>query len=467
MYASTSGRPTAFLGAVVTIGALLVAGKLAKDGIDDSIGKVGDESRALLQQARAEIERIITLIEKKYQDNLNLTLDSLDQFADSQFTRAYALVVQINEELQRTVGVIQRAAIEVIDRAAAQLRAAVDMIEKRIEQIVFVAAESGVWVVDNVWETIISVIALLFLAGLLLLGYGQAGSIIQEERLPSRIRLAVLGGLSVALLVAGLLLLLWKPLRGFIMTRTVSALHQRLEVNLVPQIFEVFPNTVTQGQTAEVKIIGANLPAKPPKVTVGNVELPVKLAEAGFVVVNLSSAATSQAGAQPLALRYDGLDQPLTSLIEFVGQGPDLVIDELTVNPASPTASEPFAIHLRVKNQGGPVQSYSLDVNLGTTDVQPISLSEATTLGQGQTKAFTLSSTYPKPGRFNVFARILGASPNEPSGPNGDNNRTPLTIDVQPRQMTPGPIVTPRPPIEDELPLECRKKPYLPNCQIP
>ena len=71
VYASSPGRPTAFFGAVITIGALLVAGKLAKDGIDDSIGKVGDESRALLQQARAEIERIITLIEKKYQDNLN------------------------------------------------------------------------------------------------------------------------------------------------------------------------------------------------------------------------------------------------------------------------------------------------------------------------------------------------------------------------------------------------------------
>lgn len=452
---------------LVTIGGLLAAGKLAKDGIDDTLSQVDAITRERLIQAREEIERLIELIEEKYQDNLDLTLDSLDRFAAGQFNRAYNLIIDINQELQRTVGTIEEATLRVIEEAAAQLRVTVDFIAERVEQIVIVAAESGVWIIDNVWETIISVIALLFLVGVLLIAYSQVGPMIRMDRLPSRTRLAAFAGISVFLLVVGLMLLLWQPARHYIMTRSVSALQDRLEVNLTPQIFSVVPNTLERGQETELTIIGANLPTdETPTAQIGSETVPVKIAQDDLVVVTLSAEAAEQSGAQEVRLQYSDLARPLTDIVEFIEQGPDLVIENIAIAPQSPFEESTFQVTVRVRNQGSTVQRFSLEWNLGLPGTAS-TLDEETPLEQGGVREYNFSSRYDQPNDYQAFARILSSTPSEPPGPNRDNNRLNITITVRPVIVDDPATPTPRPPQPhpdlDDPPV-CLRKPYLPQC---
>ena len=474
IYAGQTDKPTAFLlPAIITIGALLIVGKLAKDGIDDSISKVDDATRERLAQARVEIERIIKLIDEKYKDNLNLTIESLDDLVGKQFTRVYQLISEINQEIQRTIGVIEETAVRVIERAAAELRQSIDYIEKKVEQIVIVAAESGVWVIDNVWETIISVVALLFLSGLLLLIYAQVAAIVRTEKLPSRIRLLSLGGLSLALFGIGMALLLSKPIRLFVMTRATSSLQERLRTSIEPQIYDTFPNTLAEGKERELKIVGSNLPNVKPVVKVGAVDVAVKSFSENFVVVTVSGASATQNGSQPVVLQYAGLKKTLSSLVEFIGPGPDLVIESLVVRPEQPTINQPFTVKARVRNQGSEVSSYSVEIQYGSPDVPPTSFKDGLPpLKRGETFEMTSNATLAKGGKYVLAARITSSTPEETSQPNKENNRVSLSYTVvAPPPPNEPPKPTRVPVCQDdecnEFPPVCRKKPYLPQCSIP
>ncbi len=453
----------AIFGTVITVGALLIAGTLAKNAIDDTIDQVDDAARERLIQARMEIERIIELIEEKYQDNLNLTLESLDRLAAGQFGRAYNLIITINQELQRTIGVVQEAALNVIEQAAQQLRLTIDYLVERTEQLVIVAAESGVWVIDNLWETIISIVALLFLAGVLLIAYSQAGSILQTEKLIPPKRVGILSGIAAFLLIIGLLLLFWPPLRRAIMVRTVPALEQRLDENLTPQIFAVVPDTVSVGQERELTLIGSRLPDEQPEVTVGDVSVPVKIAQERQVVVTLTAEASQLTGAQPITVRYPSISQELESIIELIGQGPDLVISRLEVSPSPSVVGEPSEFIVEISNQGAEVDRVIFELSFGHPDVPIENVDEAIDLAQGDTVEFSFARTYPQPGRWTVIGRILETTPPE-RGPNLANNITQRSIEVETRPVIP-PAVTPPPvptPIVD--PPVCLRKPYLPQC---
>ncbi|MEZ4670311.1 MAG: CARDB domain-containing protein [Anaerolineae bacterium] len=394
-----------FIGALITVGALLIAGKLAKDGIDDSISKVNDDVAARMRQAREEIEKLINLIEEKYQDNLELTLNSLDEFAAGQFARAYDLIMDINQEIQRTVGVVEDATVRVIEKAGAELRVTVDYITEKVEQIVIVAAESGVWVIDNVWETIISVLALIFLIGVILIAYTQVGAIMRTEKLPSPRRLGIYTAISVVLLIVGLTLLLSKPARSYIMSRSVSALQTRLAMNVNPDIFSVIPYTLTKGQQdTELKIIGDNLPNETPTVTVGNVTVPVKIFQKQLVVVTLSGNALQLSGVQEVKLTYPSLKQPLADYVEYIEQGPDLIVESVTATPSRPTAGDTFKVKVVVTNQGSQVTAYTVEMNYGLPNVPSSQQNVTQTLAQGASAEFTFSGTYTTPGDFTAFA---------------------------------------------------------------
>lgn len=457
-----------FLGVAITIGALLIAGKLAKDGIDDSISKVDDAAAARMAQAKKMIEDLIKLIEEKYQDNLQLTLDSLDEFAAGQFARVYDLIMDINQEIQRTIGVVEEATVRIIEKAGAELRVTVDFIVQKVEQIVIVAAESGVWVIDNVWETIISVLALIFLIGVVLIAYTQVGAIMRTEKLPSARRLGIYTAISVVLLIAGLTLLLFKPARAFVMSRSVSALQTRLAINVNPDIFSVIPYTLTKGQTdTELKVIGDNLPNETPKVTIGNVEVPVKITQERLVVATLSGNALQLSGVQEVKLTYASLKQPLTDFVEFIEQGADLVVEEITVTPQQPTAGDSFTVKVKITNQGSQVTGYNVEMNYGLPNIPAQQQTVTNPLAQGASAEFTFSGSYTTPGDFTAFARIVSSTPSEPLK-NQNNNKLEVLIKVLPKRSVPAtPAPQPTPDVDDDFgdPPVCLKKPYLPQCK--
>src|SRR5689334_23184771 len=186
--------PTLVATGILTVGGLLVAANFAKQAIDKSIQQVDQDVAARLTQAGDELERVIDLIQTKYQNSLDLTLDSLDTVAAGQFGRAYNLVLEMDQVLYRTTGALEAAGVQIITQAAMELRSVINYLEQRTAQLVLVSAESGVWIVDNLWETLLSVIALVYLGGLLLIAYGQTGAVLQKQPMISGLRLGILGG---------------------------------------------------------------------------------------------------------------------------------------------------------------------------------------------------------------------------------------------------------------------------------
>src|ERR1700755_2892653 len=63
--------PTLVATGILTVGGLLVAANFAKQAIDKSIQQVDQDVAARLTQAGDELERVIDLIQTKYQNSLD------------------------------------------------------------------------------------------------------------------------------------------------------------------------------------------------------------------------------------------------------------------------------------------------------------------------------------------------------------------------------------------------------------
>ncbi|UCE07925.1 MAG: hypothetical protein JSW07_07810 [bacterium] len=69
----------AILGSIITVGGLIIASKVISNQIKGIIDEVGDQVRDILRQIDGQIQSLIRDLEKTYQNNLNITLNSLDR----------------------------------------------------------------------------------------------------------------------------------------------------------------------------------------------------------------------------------------------------------------------------------------------------------------------------------------------------------------------------------------------------
>ncbi|QPC80544.1 hypothetical protein G4Y79_12555 [Phototrophicus methaneseepsis] len=324
---SNFGSSRAFL---QTLGDFLSLGANTVREIQEAIGLAGAEVRSTLNTLDGTIRDLMDEIEDKYQDNLNITIDSLDSATRNKLLEIESLMLSVNEVLKDDVRFLTDEARALLDDATLQIRQLSSDVKEDLQDVIFVAGETGAFLIDKTTETLITVGALVFLA------FGVIVFVWLLFRSSSGLK-----GFAAALaytLVIGYIgvfgaLLLVPQFRAFVISSTGFGLKDRLEsVTEQPDIFSIRPTEIIVGETTEIDIWGNSLMpnGEQPVVTIGDVALPITASD-DRLVVDVSSL---QENAQSSSVAV-GMDFEIASDVVAVLTNPGLTRDllESTTGP--------------------------------------------------------------------------------------------------------------------------------------
>jgi hypothetical protein len=308
-----------------TLGDLLSLGANTVRELQEAIQLAGGEVRTTLEQLDGTLRDLLGELEKTYQNNLNITLDSVDALTRNKILELESLMLTVNEQLQGDIRLISDEAKGVLREAALRARVLSDDIKRDLQDVVVVAGETGVFLIERTAENIVIVASVILLAigiiifvGILLRGGVKATG------LP-----AILGYGLVLLYIAffGALVVL-PQFRGFVMSRTGIGLKERLETTInQPSIFAVMPDTIRVGESQEIEIWGSQLisDTEQPTVTIAGNPVPIAAISRDRIVLDVSDVsalAAQAAGAVENLAQVDNL---------FIGR--DLATDLQLIEP--------------------------------------------------------------------------------------------------------------------------------------
>ena len=243
-------------GVVQTIGDFLSLGANTVRELQDAIQIAGAEVRGTLDQLNNDISTIVQTLSQTYQDNLNVTINSLDAATRNKLLELQGLIDQVNQTLQQDIALASDAAKDVIRKASLEIRRATLELEQGLKNVIIVGGETAAYVVDRAIYNAILVIAIV------MLGVGLLVFILLLflRRLPQGLARALLIGFIAFYLALFGSLALVPPVRGYAMTFTGIGLEQRLEkVANEPRILDIIPDRIILGDTREVEIWGNTL----------------------------------------------------------------------------------------------------------------------------------------------------------------------------------------------------------------
>lgn len=422
--------PRAEAGVLQTVGDFLSLGANTIRELQEAIRLAGGEMRLTLQQFHDDLTSLLDTLQKTYQNNLNVTISTLDDFTRNKFLELEALITQVNEALQADILLASQEAQNVVRTAARELRETARALEESLKNVIVTGGETVAYVLDLAAFYTIGIIVLVALAlGLLLFVF-----LLFTRRIPEGLP----GALLLLLMAAYLALngaLLFPPIRVAAMTFTGVGLEDRLDkINQEPRIFEVIPQTVKLGETREVEIWGARLllDNRVPVAKIGDKTISVRASSNERVVLDVATLNVPD-GSANLSLEYaDGLSLRQVIKIERPVPAPlppDLTITGFQVTPASPVVGGNVRADITVRNGGaGPAGPFSVRW-------QPFPQSSGKSgkingLGPGQSQAISFDATYANANTFDSVA--TADSLGEVAETNEANNSVTRRVTVQP-----------------------------------
>lgn len=321
--------PTARTNAIFqTIGDFLSLGANTVRELQDAIQIAGDEVRGTLQELEGTITDLMSELEDTYQDNLNITIDSIDAATRNKLLEVESIMLSVNDMLQEDITQIGGEARQLLQDASLQVRVLSDGLKSDLQDVVIVAGETGVFLIERTTENIIIIASVVLLA----IGIVVFVVVLLRKGVTSAGFAAILGYvLILAYIVFFGALVVLPGLRGLVISTTGIGLRDRLDTVVnQPNIFAVMPNTILTGETAEIDIWGSSLipEGEEPAITIADQAVPVKAISRDRIVLDVSGvvAAMAQAVSDPV--------EALASAVNLV-MGRDLASD-LNLAPALP-----------------------------------------------------------------------------------------------------------------------------------
>lgn len=397
-------------GVLQTLGDFLSLGANTVREIQQAIQMAGQETRDTLEQLNGELTGLINKLEQTYQNNLNITLNSLDAVTRTKVVELQSLIEQVNATLQADIGLVQEASKDVIRTASFEIRRDAQALEDSLKDVIVVGGETAAYVVDRaIYDGILFVaLVLLGLGGLLFVW-------LLFTRRPSGF-----GGVLAYLFIVAYMgvfgaLVLWPPARGYAMTYSGIGLQQRLEVVNVPHIVDLVPEQITLGETQELQIWGSLLTPKGqvPTVTIGGQPVTVRASNDQQVVVDVHALTGVPDGSAEIVLTYAGRPDSPRGVVWVAhpvptATPPDLVLTAFSINPASPVQGRGVQASVTVRNQGGSkAGQFAIQWQPRTGFAGQFQTTAVTGgLEAGATQTFNFSFTYPNAGTFDSVALV-------------------------------------------------------------
>ncbi|MEZ4683805.1 MAG: hypothetical protein R2932_57310 [Caldilineaceae bacterium] len=216
----------------------------------------GEEARQTLEKFRSDNERIVQLISATYKENLNVTINSLDEGSRRVLRNYEQALNQSNQLLLQDALFIETRLNTVVENASEELRGSILQLEQSQKEVILTAVEGGVYLIDRTTNNVIVVLSILLLGfGVLLFIY-----LFFRHQMPAGIAGPIAYGLIVLYFLVFGTLLLSAVVRMSLMTSAQLGVRAQLTLSTQPEIVFVTPRTLTWGgDNQTIEIIGRNL----------------------------------------------------------------------------------------------------------------------------------------------------------------------------------------------------------------
>ncbi len=419
-----------------TIGDFLSLGANTVREVQEAILLATGEGRALLEELQGRLNELLAEISQTYQDNLNITIDSLDAVTRNKLLEMQTILDQVNEQLQEDIRLISDEAQETIRTASREVQTAIVTLEQSLTNVIIVGGETAAFILDVAVFNAILIISLVLLAiGLLIFIW-----LLFSKRFPS----GLAGVLAFIFIIAYVgvfgALILVPTARVTLMTFTGVGLKQRLDtVANQPRVVAVVPESILLGETDEVQVWGSGLLVnnQPPAVQIASSNVPLSASSQQQIVANVSSL-NAPAGSTNLSLQYPERD-PITAVVRIVvptpvPQPPDLQITSFSISPSSPVQRQNARATITIRNAGG-LEARNFVLQWKPFAAHPGESTSISRLNPGASQTFNFDHAYINSGTADSVAVVdvfnAVAESNE-----GNNNQT-RSVNVQvapPRQ---------------------------------
>ena len=299
--------------------------RLAGEEARQVVRVAGEEARLTLDRFQANNERLLQQISETYQGNLDITIDSLDEGSQKVLLNYYDTLVAVNEVLTHDVLLIEASSRRVIAGAGDEADAVVNHLESSMANLIIVAGETTVYVVDRTTNNVITVMAIILTGlGLLLLIY-----LFFVHQMPVGKSARIVYAFMAVYLFGFGLLILSPTARVYAMRSAQVGLRAELEQSTDPQV--ILYRVVTEGTDdngARVEINGRHLLAGEgrPTATLDGQPLAVGIASDESLTFPLDAATTARLREREMKLVIDfGRPELLASLNLYIANPFDSV----------------------------------------------------------------------------------------------------------------------------------------------
>ncbi len=387
-----------------TVGSVLSIGVNILEELQKAIRVAGDETRTTLEKLKDVVETLVNTLEATYQDNLNVTLNSLDDVTRTKLLEIEELVTSINQQLQADIKLASQEAQIVIKTATQQIEDLSNELEQSLKEVIVLGGKTAAYIIDRSTYNLILVISIIFLGvGLLLFIW-----LLFSQTIPQDIT-GTLTFFLISVYLTSFSGLAFVPhFRGQVMAFTGVGLERSLtKVASKPSIFDVIPNVITLEKTKEIEIWGNSLllDGKPPKVTISESDVEVKAFSDTKIVLNVADLDAVE-GSTNLELTYDNQEK-LFAIVNFknISIPPDLVITNLVINPDQPLQKRNTQVTISLKNLG------ESEANNFILEWKPLANApgksiRVNNLKPGESKDFSDNFAYPNLGVFDTVVTV-------------------------------------------------------------
>lgn len=281
------------LGKALTVLGLILAGKMAKTGLEDTLDTVKDDAKELISHTTDEIDGLIEQLEETYAGALNTTLESLDTFSGQQLMKLAGFFDRINDKLMQDWSIVHEDVIGLLK----EVNGTIQQTLSRVEDLMVVGVQGATFLIDKTTFNAAFLLAVVLTAvGLLL--FVRLLWTVKRPKGWTQIGATVLMGLYLAFSFT----LLFPQPRAYALTMTGQS--QRLEeIGSGPHLFTVTPDRLLAGEPGELILVGANFDSGgAPKVKLGNKTIVPASWSTNHIVVKLNSAQTKQEGRQGITV---------------------------------------------------------------------------------------------------------------------------------------------------------------------
>ena len=280
------------------------------------IDQLGEETRATLREAAAQVERLVALLEETYQDNLEFTLDQLDEFTRLKLLELEDFLLTLNDAIQDTVKLVSGEVNATIDNVGEELRATISELEQSIENILVVAFEGVVYILDRATLNIIVIVAAILLGvGLIVF----AALLFNARKNASPFRLIGIAVMLLHVLFFGALTLS-ADFRGRMVVSTQIGLQATIDqaVNQ-PEVTLVQPNPINLSEENRLEIWGANLvqDGLTPIVDIDGQTVPIANFEDGRLILDTTNLSFGNNVTANLNMLYEDPTNNITLIVKI------------------------------------------------------------------------------------------------------------------------------------------------------